>query len=359
MQINLNKIDTEQFIIKESFLNGVKLFLVTPQHIGCKWNKANLIFRSSVWDIDGNPISLGYKKFGNIGENPDVFGLPTDLRKSFIVDKEDGSCKIVSKFRGEYIIRTRGTFDATQLHNGHEVQLFKDYILSNYDDDSDTWNYSLIFEWYSPENIVVINYGENPQWFFTGKIYHDGYQLENQNELDNIAQKYNWQRPRSHYFNSMYDLSNDVLDWQDKEGVCIYIGQSIYKLKSNVYKKLHAFKENANFDSVLDLYLSYGMPDYKNFESVIINNFDWECYQMVRGFVSQICDAKKEVDKIVNGMNNFVHKIRAYDTRKEQAIAITGSYGDSGRASMLFSLLDGKELTIDNYKKLFFQVTKS
>lgn len=358
MKIDLNKIDTEQFLIKESELVGDKIFLVIPQHIGCRWDKQNLIYRSSVWDINGNPISLGYKKFGNIGENPDVFGIPTDLKGSSIVSKEDGSCKIVSKYKGQYIIRTRGTFDATTLLNGHEVEIFKENILSFYDDDSDTWDYSLIFEWYSPENIVVINYGENPKWFFTGKIYHNGYQLECQKELDKIALKYHWDRPNTYHFNDLDDLTNNVSEWQDVEGVCIYIGQSIYKLKSNPYKKLHAFKENANFESVLDLYLSYGMPDYQKFQQVIVNNFDWECYQMVQGFVSQICDAKKEVDKITAGMYNFIDRIRNLPTRKEQALQITSSYGDTGRTSMMFGLLDGRGLNNDNYKKLFFQVTK-
>ena len=80
---------------------------------------------------------------------------------------------------------------------------------------------------------------------------------------------------------------------------------------------------------------------------------------MVRGFISTICDGYAEVLKIVNGMNNFVIKIKTLPTRKEQAISIFSAYGkESNRSSYIFTILDGKSLAKEQLKKLLYQVTK-
>jgi hypothetical protein len=46
------------------------------------------------------------------------------------VEKLDGSTLIVSKYNGQYILRTRGTVDASKLANGFELELFKSTILN-------------------------------------------------------------------------------------------------------------------------------------------------------------------------------------------------------------------------------------
>jgi hypothetical protein len=71
-------------------------------------------------------------------------------------------------------------------------------------------------------------------------------------------------------------------------------------------------------------------------------------------------DGKKEVNKIVDGMNNFVNnRLRSLPSRKEQAQLVISSYGDSGRSSMIFKILDGKSLDKNDYKKLIFQILKN
>ncbi|HOS17133.1 MAG TPA: hypothetical protein PKX15_09010, partial [Bacteroidales bacterium] len=91
----------------------------------------------------------------------------------------------------------------------------------------------------------------------------------------------------------------------------------------------------------------------------IVSQFDWELWQQIRGDASKICDASKGVDQIVAGMQRFVdEKLKVLPTRKEQAQLIISSYGQTNRASFVFKLLDGKELTPTDRKKLLYQVLK-
>ena len=121
MKVDLQAIDLTQFYVNERVLNGELVYLVIPQQIGAKWNKENKVFRSSVWNADGELISAGFPKFTNWGENPEVFPLPTDLTGATIMEKLDGSLVVVYKYKGQFFLRTRGTTDATTLDNGHEL----------------------------------------------------------------------------------------------------------------------------------------------------------------------------------------------------------------------------------------------
>jgi hypothetical protein len=156
-------------------------------------------------------------------------------------------------------------------------------------------------------------------------------------------------------------LLQNVDQWKGKEGVCVYSknDQSIHKVKSFEYLKCHAFKGNATFENTIEMFFEFDMPSYQDFEIKLIEKFDFECYQMVRGYMSTICDGFKEVLNIVDGMNRFTNKIRSLSTRKEQAIAVFTSYGkESNRSSYIFTILDGKQLSKEQLKKLLYQVTK-
>ena len=363
MKIDIEKdIDRESFMVHEHIIAGEVVTLVQPKHIGAKWNKNNLHFRSSVWNYDGELISASFPKFFNWGEQPDLSPVPNSLKNATVVEKLDGSTLIVSKYKGQYILRTRGTVDASTMANGHELELFKEKFLKSLTHDTpDTWNVSILFEWVSPINKIVLNYGEEPDWYIVGIVNHSDYSLFTQSELDMWSKKYGFKRPVTYTFPSVDDLIKDVDTWKGKEGVCVYSknDQSIHKVKGADYLKCHAFRGNATFENTIEMFFEFDMPSYQDFEIKLIEKFDFECYQMVRGYISTICDGFKEVLNIVDGMNRFTNKIRSLSTRKEQAIAVFTSYGkESNRSSYIFTILDGKQLSKEQLKKLLYQVTK-
>ena len=362
MKIDLDKVDRTQFMVHEHSLNGEIVHLIQPQHIGTQWRQDNKHLRSVVVNYDGEVISAGFPKFTNWGENPDHFPVPTSLRNCTIMEKLDGSLLIVSKYKGQYILRTRGTVDASTMANGHELELFKSTILNKLHDNNDTWNYSVLFEWLSPINKIVLSYGDESIWKLVGFVDHSDYSLATQDMLDLMAKKYDFLRPEIYTFTDVNDLLQNVDQWKGKEGVCVYSknDQTIHKVKSADYLIKHRFKSEATLENTLDLYFSYGKPSYQEFESKLTETFDYECFEMVRGYASQICDASKEVNKIVDGFKSFIdNQLKVLSTRKEQAQKVISSYSDSNRSSMIFSLLDGKTLTTDQHKKLFWQVLKN
>ena len=364
MKINIEKdIDRESFMVHEHIISGEVVYLVQPKHIGAKWKKDNLHFRSSVWNYNGELISASFPKFFNWSEQPEISPVPTSLKNTTVVEKLDGSTLIVSKYNGQYILRTRGTVDASTMANGHELELFKEKFLKSLTHDTpDTWNVSILFEWVSPINKIVLNYGDEPDWYVVGIVHHSDYSLYSQEDLDMWAKNKGFKRPATYTFTDVNDLLQNVDQWKGKEGVCVYSknDQSIHKVKSADYLIKHRFKSEATLENTLDLYFSYGKPLYQEFESKLTETFDYECFEMVRGYASQICDASKEVNKIVDGFKSFIdNQLKVLSTRKEQAQKVISSYSESNRSSMIFSLLDGKTLTADQHKKLFWQVLKN
>ena len=367
MKIDIDKVDRTQFMVHHFHsLNGEIVHLIQPQHIGTKWTQDNKHMRSVVVNYEGEVISASFPKFTNWGENTEHFPVPNSLKHCTVVEKLDGSTLIVSKYNGQYILRTRGTVDASTMANGFELELFKEKILfplaKNIGNIGETWEFSILFEWVSPINKIVLNYGDEPDWYLVGMIWHGDYELHSQSDLDDFAKRHNLKRPATYTFSDVNDLLQNVDQWKGKEGVCVYSknDQSIHKVKSADYLIKHRFKSEATLENTLDLYFSYGKPLYQEFESKLTETFDYECFEMVRGYASQICDASKEVNKIVDGFKSFIdNQLKVLSTRKEQAQKVISSYSESNRSSMIFSLLDGKTLTSDQHKKLFWQVLKN
>ena len=363
MKLDLYKLDLTQFMAHHHMVAGEVVMLVQPQHIGTKWSQDNKHLRSSVWNGEGELISAGFPKFTNWGENPDNFPVPSSLKNCTVMEKLDGSLLIVSKYKGQYILRTRGTVDASTMANGDELELFKSTILSKLQDNNDTWNYSVLFEWMSPRNVIVLRYSDEPMWKLIGFIDHTDYSLATQDMLDLMAKKYDLLRPEIYTFTDITDMLQNVDKWQDKEGVCLYSknGQTIHKIKAAKYLLLHHLKsELSNIEKVLDVWLEQGMPDYTTFYNYIVTTFDFELAEQAKGTISRIVDAKKEVNKIVDGMNNFVNnRLCSLPSRKEQAQLVISSYGETNRAAFVFKILDGKSLGKEEYKKLLFQVLKN
>ena len=367
MKIDIDKVDRTQFMVHHFHsLNGEIVHLIQPQHIGTKWTQDNKHMRSVVVNYEGEVISASFPKFTNWGENPEHFPVPNSLKNTTVVEKLDGSTLIVSKYNGQYILRTRGTVDASTMANGHELELFKDTILKTLESKIvtwSTWKFSILFEWVSPINKIVLNYGDEPDWYLVGMICHDDYELHSQSDLDDFAKRHNLKRPATYTFSDVNDLLQNVDQWKGKEGVCVYSknDQSIHKVKGAWYLALHHMKsELSNIEKVMDVWLEQGMPDYNTFYNYIFTTFDFELAEQIKGTISRIVDGKKEVNKIVDGMNSFVNnRLRLLHTRKEQAQLVISSYGDSGRSSMIFKILDGKSLDKNDYKKLIFQVLKN
>jgi len=339
--------------------------LIFRQHPTVKWDNANKVFRSSVWDkTSGELISAGFRAFLNYGEQPEFEPLNLGERLEYRL-KLDGSSLIVSKFKGELIVRTRGTTDAeSTMENGDELPILRQKYPSAFDNVwINTENCSFIYEWYSPRNVICLREAPEAEIWLLAIVKHEDYRYVDQETTDKIAAEIGVKRPDVFKFNTFVEMKDAVEKFEGKEGVVIYSQDSntLKKVKGLKYLAVHKIKSQLNSDnSIIDLYVSYGMPSYQDFYSKIETDFDFELARQLMPEISKVVDAGKEVVRIMNGMENFVNDIRNFTTRKEQALAITNSYGgeNNNRASFCFCILDGKSLSNDQIVKLFWQIMK-
>jgi len=340
--MNLNNFP-EGFLVKTKEFFGESLTLIVSG-IGVEYTKDNLIFRSSVWNSKGEPVSLSFKKFFNWDERLDLAPIP-DIKNISLLEKLDGSTLIVSKYKGHLILRTRGSFDAREQANGFELDSF----LKNYPIDSleegNTWNNSYIFEWYSPHNKIVLDYGAEPLLWLTNIVCHNNYEYKTQAEVDTFAEKHGFKRPKRYTFKSIKEMLDTVKALEGIEGICCYYNndQEIRKVKSAQYLSLHAFRSECNIKTILDLFVLLRYPSYSDLYKHIEKTFDFECAQMALPFIERVCNAWKEVQKELDDIRSFVSNLKGL-TRKEAAEKIQGVYGRTTQAGIAFSFLSGKGL---------------
>lgn len=362
MKIKFENFKLNEFLTRESVFCGIPAILIQPSHIGTKFTKQNSIFRSSIWDKDGNLLSAGLKKFVNFGENPENFPVPTSLDNTKIVEKIDGSCCIIDYVNNQLSMRTRGMFSYESIENKSDF----DHCISKYPTIS-KWiknnsNYSLICEITTPNLRIILDYGNEPDFWLIGAVNKNDYSLLKQEQLDELSNILGIKRPSYYTFSSMNSLLDEIQQINGKEGCCLYSKdqQEIHKIKSTWYLALHRMKEAlASFDKVVDCWYEQGEPTYQKFQEFITNQFDWELWTQIQGDASRICDGSKGVEQIVAGMQRFVDEtLKPLPNRKEQAGKVLSSYGNTNRASFVFKLLDGKTLDISERKKLLYQVLK-
>jgi len=491
----------------QHFVGEHEVVLVQPQFIGTAWSKETDIFRSSVWDMDGNPVSLSFRKFFNWDEKPELYPAPKDLTGATMVEKLDGCCDgdttlvttdgevtireicdskfsgkvlgfchttnkqkftqikahsvkespnvewyeleledgkkikltgnhrvwvknlncyrrvdelrqkdelksinkiqsnsklydvqtdtknffangilvhnstlIFSRYKGHTVVRTRGTVNARLQPNGYEI----DFLMEKYgvfiralehDENSDA---SYVFEWMSPTNRIVIDYGDEPDMALIAIINHENYYMQSQSNLDKIADAMELRRPRTFKYDSVAEMRDAVEVLRDQEGLCVYYndGQNIRKVKSAHYLFLHRAKsEISSIDKVIDVYMDWhfdgvGEKNYTGFFAYLTEKFDFEIATMAQGHASRICDAMKQVNDIMAQLYKFAEGCRTMkvgpstvtlepkQVRKFAAQKILQAYGSTGRSSIIFKILDDKKVGVDDWKKILYQVLK-
>lgn len=369
MKIDLDTIDRESFMVHGHLVNGETVYLIQPIHIGATWTRENLHQRSVVVNAEGEIISASFKKFHNWDEKPELDPIPASLKGAQLMEKLDGSTLIFSRYKGKTIIRTRGAVDAsTQPLNGHEIEVLKQKYPKFMEmlEHSVTTHCSYVFEWTSPLNRIVIDYGAVPEMYLIAIIYHDAYSYANQAHLNQVAVGYDLKRPRLFSYDSIDEMKSAVEAFKGVEGLCVYYndGQSIRKVKGAEYLFLHRAKSDvSSVEKMIDLYFSASETvghnlTYTEFFDYLTKAFDYEIATMARGHASNIADGMKEVAAIISGMTAFVVPVRSL-TRKDAAAKILQAYGQTNRASFVFQLYDGKTLGTDALKKLLYQVLKA
>ena len=348
-----NMLNTEEFNVKPVKIGSLEedFFLVTPSDMGTQWNDVNARYRSAiVRGSDGAVVSQGFGKFVNYGEKPDF--QPWDPTWPVAArHKMDGSLLIVSLYKDELIVRTRGTVDARQLPNGHEIEV----LMRKYPRVFDKRNrylkeWSLLFEWTTPSNIIVLREHDEPTLTMLGVVANDTAEYMTQANVDVVAFLLNVPRPTPYYYGSIEECIRDVEAWTGKEGVVIYSPdfQTMKKIKAEAYLMLHSVATGVkSVKNVLDLWLAAPERFYsvEAFYAYVESTLDYEIAEKISDEMHAIISAWHEFVNSHHELRRFIdayastHDSTAADYRKNFALLVQKNYPDwrSGLAFTLFA----------------------
>jgi hypothetical protein len=369
MRIDLSTLDLNSFNKKSIQFCGQDAWLVTPREMGCDWNQDNVIFRSSVWSLEGDLLSAGFKKFVNYGEKPDVFPVPTDLLNNTVLAKLDGSLLICDYVNGIHNFRTRGTADATLLDNGAEIEILKKKYPKVLDFMSRHPELTLLFEWVSAVNVIVLRYEDCPDIRLLGVVNKDDYSYILQSAVDFLALQMEVKRPEKYDFNTVDGMIHEVKSWEGREGVCVYYNddQSIVKIKADDYLRLHRLKSAlGSLKAVAELYFSLvPLRSYDEFYKHVNDQFDFEIAESCKDNIRIITDRVATIDGLRLELSKYYDEVLfpinlkhgAANGRKKVAEAIfSGPYKEY--APYLFNILSGKMFGVKEYEKIFWQMAE-
>lgn len=348
--------DSKDFNIKSVNIMGDDCILITPQQMGVDWTEENKWFRSSIWRTsDLHPVSLGWRKFTNLGEQ--VNFEPFDKSNFNAIRKLDGSCLIVSCYKGEVFARTRGTIDASTLQNGNEIETLKQKYPNVFDTrlfESMGEDVSFLYEWTTPTNQIVLQETLEPSLWLTGIVKHKDYSYFTQVYLDDMAIKLGVLRPEKYDF-TFSNLLEFIQNETSIEGVVCYFNddQILKKIKTPRYCELHSlFTGNCSESKIVDNFFEFNCPEYDEFVK-ILSKIDYEWCNRILPTIDVVYQRYTAVQSRISNIQLFIADLITKDlTRKEQAAIINTNFKDH-EVGVAFTLLSNKKLKMD---KLYWQL---
>lgn len=340
MNINPLSLNPDHFSVKDCMVAGDPCWLINPSKAGTEWTKDNLVFRSVILrQSDLKIVSAGHKKWFNYGESPALYPNPLGFKDARLFNKLDGSLIIVSRHNGELVVRTRGTVDVSVHDTGAEIMgLIKKYGIDTYDIDGD----SFLFEHTTPNNRIVLAYPE-PELTLLDIICHDDYSYYSSQYVDTVAHDIGCPRPESFLFSDLDEVAAACKTLTDQEGFVLSYGanQHRVKIKTDDYLLKHRFKANATLSNILDIFVAAGCPEPTAFQTLVVNQYDWECFKMAQPHILEINTAYRRVTYNLRDLYRDAQDMLSLP-RRDAAMKIKAKYVPEYQ-SVMFGYLDGKE----------------
>jgi T4 RnlA family RNA ligase len=368
-------LDSKLFKIIEK--DGLRL--VIPKHSAAvsneAWTPDNLWWRSRVECIkSGDTISQGFCKFFNLGQGPDGLRIDAETILTAIRSEErvvatlkyDGSCLIRSVYKGEVLLRTRGSLDF-RYHDeaNNEMGVFLDKYPKLWDSEWEP-NRSLLFEWLTPDFQIVIKYEEADLRLLAavdhGHRHFSHLRYLTMAELEPIAAECGIPLTEYHVINSVKDWHHfyrDVIDHKEIEGYVLRLAdeQNLVKVKSAPYLAKHGIKSNLSFKSMVEFWLQHGQEMvYDAILGQLEKMYDEEIVMWALPFVDNLFVAVEAWEKALSGVQKVARESRHWP-RKDFAIEMGKRYADDrvlfGLAMQLWQDKPVEDKMIRNYMMRF------
>jgi len=350
MYINFDEVSREDFDISERELDGYgKVFLIKPcfgKHI---WTSEDRHLRSLLCSPDGRVISSGFGKFHNYSEHSEL-DLITQQQilagNAWFAEKMDGSLLIRSVLsNGKVHFRTRGSHT---LGEGFKEPI-EALILNKYPnlmDPTRDARYSILFEYTSPDNLIVIQY-EDIKLTVLGMMDLSADPAEFVSSPELVRQlEADYGVPAVSFYNlkgGAEEVIEQIKGWKGREGVVVWCQlpdgkMHLTKIKASEYIRIHSLKFQLTSEKVKQIcwYKDIDTLD-KLKEEFHRLGVDWEAISFVEPIFDEYAQRKAEVTAEVTEFIKQIldEKVEELGSRKLKALKLKEMAG-SNRA--LFSV---------------------
>jgi hypothetical protein len=228
---------------------------------------------------------------------------------------------------------------------------------------------SLLFEWISPRNQIVIKY-DSPEIYLVGAVFHGkdkkwfdtDFDLIDIHGLKKISEETSISLVKHFNLKNKADVINLIAKLKNEKEIEGYVirmnnDQDLVKCKSDNYFILHALKSNLKSESLIDLWLAWDRPDFCVFQHNFETNYDFETWTTIMPAVCSMYDGIKIANSITDHIRNFVEENEHHLSRKDFALMAKQKYqGD--KLAACFTMLDRRPLKHEFIKSLILQNSK-
>lgn len=307
MYINIEEVNRNDFQVQERFLDGVgKVYLITPTFEKHRWSEGERHLRSLLLDESFKVISSSLMKFHNYGEHPEIDQVVDKAIQSgnavFPV-KMDGSLLIRSVINGKVYFRTRGSHTMGEDFEGPIMELIRtkypNLLLPQHDA-----RYSLLFEYTSPTNQIVVKYAE-PCLTVLGAMDLTAEPPEFVSSpfvVSQLEKTYGTPAVQFHHLEgSLPEIMEEVRGWKGVEGIVIWatLGNGkmvLCKVKSTEYMKIHTLKYQMSAERVKQFCWYRNIETLEQFQNeLFMLGIDWEAVSFVEPYFQSYIQRKAEV----------------------------------------------------------------
>lgn len=315
--VDLKKINRNEFDVVNRYSKelGTDVVLITPNREKHDWKLKHIMFRSLLTLTTGEIISSGMPKFFNYGEKPNLDAKLRKIVKSgkvLFAEKMDGSLIIRTVIGDKIHWRTRGN---VELGEDFAEPLMK-LISEKYPNALEPTFYnkvSLLFEYTSPLNRIILNYDEPKLTSLGYMSYEAGVPkfCGNKNIVTEISNTLSVDAVEFHEMpNNLEEVLDQVRKWSKKEGVVIWAEMSdgsmlLTKIKCEEYIRLHALRFQMSGDKLRKFCWINKVYTEEELEKQIFNlGADWEFAQHFlpefNEFVERLTFAQNKSANIAN-----------------------------------------------------------
>lgn len=299
--------------VLRSYSEDYDLYTFKYKHAGVDFTKPEIRFaRGLTMTASGKVVLAGYEKFFNYRQLEGREGLSEDFISEFcgydfegedtahhFREKLDGSLILLGSHNGELIASTSSGFSSWQAKEATEyfqnVELkdeIKRYI--------ELFNVTLLFEYVSPKNQVVIPY-ESERYVLLDIIWNDSLERYHLAYTKSVAKRFGFASPKV-YYTTKEEMLRAMRERKDIEG---FIGYNKYgrliKFKTDEWFQLSRSYSILSTNQINEAFVKEVVKNYCN-ETLD----DWEalCNQagksILRSFTEEILAIIEEIQKEID-----------------------------------------------------------